>query len=407
MGQTVRLRSGEYEILDAGEVLRFTAAGQLGPTLDPLTAISLLQGAAREPAAMRSLRIALAGRLGTRGGWRRSDRQVLAEFTRLLRSAQFTLRRKFPEGNAGRFIVVLVRTRVNNKSNPTIISLSEWQVVKTVPGTWLTAVAKYGLKWPRRELHRVYSDEWVQKCEPVDPNRDTEPKYTFWEVFAPGGMWEKGVAQPSREPKPGELRDRHVEIGSYWCFKIREVAEFKLPEMDTELLKRRKKLFDLLFEQALAKDDKKELLGRLSKLEQTAKAIGKSLKNETAKREELKKLLEQVRQELKRKSAKKDVGQALEAWFQFALRSLDKSVGYKESMEGRVVKEIDYLKFRCAEYDTLHESDQQVKRVQKGTSEEPQWKKTPVHPPTGPSRRAPPPPSLPGPARSVSSVPSV
>lgn len=411
MGQILRLRSGEYEILDRGEVHRLTSAGQLGRPLDPVAATGLLQNAARDPSTMRSLRLVLARHLGPHGMQRRSDRQVVTEFTRLLQSGQFTLRPAtvYPEGNAGLFIVELERTRVNNPFNPTVIAISQWQVVKTVPGTWLTAVAKYGLKppWPSRELHRVYSDEWVQKCKPADPTRDTEPKYTFWDVYQPGGRWEKGISETPRDARPGEVRDADIEIGSYWCFKIKEVAKFMLPEMDTELLKRRKKLFDALFEQAMGAREKKRLLERLNELEKTAKAVGQSIGNEEKKREELKKLLEDLRQEVKKNAAKKEIAGMIEDWYRFAMRSLDKSLGGKESMEERVLKEIDYLKFRGAQYDAHHESDQKVKKIQKGTAEEHQWKKTPLPPPKAPFHRTLPPPSLPSPAGTAGARPSV
>jgi hypothetical protein len=152
--------------------------------------------------------------------------------------------------------------------------------------------------------------------------------------------------------------------------------------------------------------EKKRLLDRLNQAEKTAKAVGQAIGNDEQKREKYKKLLDDVRQEMKKNAAREDLA-ALEAWYELAWRSLDESLGYKENMEGRVLKEIDFLKFRCAEYDTYHESDQKVKEIQKGTPEEHQWKKTPLPPPKAPFHRPLPPPSLPSPAGTGGPGPTV
>jgi hypothetical protein len=416
VAQILRLRGREYEILSRGEVLQLTAAGRPGQPMDPVAATGLLHHAATDPSAMLRLRSILAGQLGLHGMKRRSDRQVVTEFTRMLQSGRFVIRPAivYPEGNPGRFIVKLLRTRVNDRNNPTVITLSLWQVMKTVPGTWLTAVAKYGdlqPPWPPSEWHRVYSEEWVQKCEPKDPAHDTEPDYHFWQTYSPGGRWEKGIYKPPRDAQPGELRDTGLEIDEYWCFKLEEVAQFRLPNMDTEQLKRIEKLLNALFEQAMAADEKKRLLERLNKAEKTVKAVGQAIKNEDQKREELKKLLEDLKKEVQKNASKKEVAEIIESWFRFGLRSLDESVKYKESMEERVLKEIEFLKFRCAEYDVYHEGEQKVEKIQKGTPEEDQWKKTPFRSPPPPAHRSMPPPSFPSPApsppRTGGSVPTV
>lgn len=383
MAQILRLRGREYEILSRSEMLQLTAAGRPGNPMDPVAATGLLHHAATDPSAMRSLRSILAGQLGLHGMKRRSDRQVVTEFTRMLQSRRFIIRPAmvYPEGNAGRFIVKLSRTRMDDPNNPTVISRSLWQVVKTVPGTWLTAVAKYGdlqPPWPPKEWHRVYSEEWVQKCDPKDPAHDTEPKYHLWQTYSPGGRWEKGIYKPPRDAKPGELRDTGVEADEYWCFKAEEVAQFKLPEMDTELLKKKERLLNALFEQAMAADEKKRLLDRLNHAEKTAKAATQVIKNEEQRREEYKKLLEDLKQEVQKNAAMKETYEAAEAWYQQVLSALDESLKYQRNIEERVLKEIAFLKFRCAEYDVYHEGEQKVEKIQKGTPEEHQWKKTPV-----------------------------
>jgi hypothetical protein len=382
MSRTLRLRSGEYEILGRAKLGTPAMGVGSGLALDPVAATRLLRASAGDPAAMQTLRLALAEQMGTHGWQRRDDSAVMVEFTRLLASGRIVLRPlTVPSphaGNAGRFIVRLLRTRKDEQADPTVISVSLWQVVKAVPGTWLTAVAKYGLKppWPDKDLHRVYSDEWVQKCDPVDVKHDTEPKYTFWKVFSPGGRWEDGVDAP---PKEAKLRDKEIDVDSYWCFKIRETAEFTKPGMDSsELLTKRKKMFDMLFREALTLGQKKTLLDKLAKLEKAAKGFANAKLNEERKRGELRKLLEDLKQAVKVDASKTEAAAEIEGWFKSALRSLDKSVQIKESMERRVLKEIKYVKFRCAEYDSVHEGDQRVESVQKGTAEEHQWKNTPV-----------------------------
>jgi hypothetical protein len=136
-------------------------------------------------------------------------------------------------GNPGKFIVQLKRRRTPLNSDPTypaIVTESLWQVVKAVKGTWLTAVAKYGdgLNWKDEDLHRVYYDEWVQKCDPEGRDSsgaidDTKEPYSFWETFCPGGMWEDGILKP---PRKAGYRDGEIEAGDYWCFKISEIAKF-------------------------------------------------------------------------------------------------------------------------------------------------------------------------------------
>jgi hypothetical protein len=44
-------------------------------------------------------------------------------------------------------------------------------------------------------------------------------------------------------------------------------------------------------------------------------------------------------------------------------------------MGDRIKKELEYLKFRCAEYDMIREGEQEVEEIQKGTDKEDQWKK--------------------------------
>ena len=274
------------------------------------------------------------------------------------------------QGNSGKLIVILERTRADSMIDPTIITKSLWQIVKAVTGTWLTAVAKYGLKWPDKYLHRVYSNEYVQACEPKGD--DTKPNYNFFN-FEEGGKWEDGVFNP---PKKIGLRDLQVDTDTYWGFKIKEVVVYQKPELgDNELLKRRKKMIDVLFEEAMALDDKKQLLDKLNKLEQTAKQIGKSKLNEEKKLKEFEKVLEQLKEKVDKNAVDKDAAISIEGWFQFVLKSLEQSKNIKEGMEERVVKEIQYLKFRCAEYDLYHEKDQRVEKIQKGTPEEDQWKK--------------------------------
>jgi hypothetical protein len=275
-------------------------------------------------------------------------------------------------GNPGLPVVQIKRRRADKKIDPTIISESLWQVVKARPGTWLTAVAKYGLKWPDEHLHRVYFDEWVQKCEPGAD--DTKADYTFWKTFEPGGRWEDGISKP---PKDAKFRDKAVEVDSYWCFKTKEVVEYQEPDMDEydEVIKRRKKMFDMLFEEAMTLKQKKMLLDKLNELENTAKNWGEKILNEEKKLEEYQKSLEDLRNELKNNAAdaKGEVAEAIERWY---IQNLEKSLKIKEDMEGRIIKEIDYLKFRCAEYDMIHEQDQEIVKIQKGTPEEDQWKKT-------------------------------
>ena len=274
------------------------------------------------------------------------------------------------QGNSGKFIVQLSRTRADNETDPTIITESLWQIVKAVQGTWLTAVAKYGLKWPDKYLHRVYFNEYVQACEPGSD--DTKAEYNFFD-FEEGGKWEDGINKP---PKEARARDKQVEPDSYWGFKIMEIVVYQKPGMDDdELLKKRKKMMDFLFEKALALNDKKELLDKLQKLEQNAKAIENSKMSEEQKLEEFNKLLDELKENVGKHSVDKEVADAIEGWFRYAQRSLKKSVKIKGRMGKRVDKEIKYLKFRSAEYDLIHEKDQEVKKIQKGTPEEDQWKK--------------------------------
>jgi len=274
------------------------------------------------------------------------------------------------QGNSGKFIVRLMRTRADNKIDPTVITKTSWQIVKAVPGTWLTVVAKYGLNWPDKYLHRVYFNEYVQACEPGSD--DTKAEYNFFD-FEEGGKWEDGINNP---PKEAKARDRQVEIDSYWGFKLEEIVIFQKPELgEDELLQRRKKMIDLMFEEALALDDKKQLLNELNQLEQAMKKIANSILNEEQKMAEFYKLLEQLKEKVNKHAVGPDVADAIEGWFRFAEKSLRQSIDTKGSMEGRIDKEIKYLKFRCAEYDLIHDKDQEVERIQKGTPEENQWEK--------------------------------
>ena len=131
----------------------------------------------------------------------------------------------------------------------------------------------------------------------------------------------------------------------------------------------------ILFEKALALNDKKELLDKLQKLEQNAKAIMNSKMSEEQKLAELDKLLTELKGNVSKHAIGKDEADAIESWYQLIQNALKESVIIKDRMGKRVDKEIKYLKFRSAEYDLMHDKDQQVKKVQKGTPEEDQWKK--------------------------------
>jgi hypothetical protein len=307
------------------------------------------------------------------------------------------------QGNSGKFIVQLIRSRTDNKKEPTIITESLWQIVKAVPGTWLTAVAKYGLKWPDKHLHRVYFNEYVQACEPGSD--DTKAEYNFFD-FEEGGKWEDGI---SKSPKEAKARDKQVEVDSYWGFKIKEIVVYQKPGMDDdEILKKRKKMLDVLFEKALALNDKKELLDKLKKLEQNLKAIMNSKMSEEQKLAEFDKLLAELKENVSKHAVDKDVADAIESWYRSAQKLLDESVKIKDRMGKRVAKEIKYLKFRSAEYDLMHDKDQQVKKVQKGTPEEDQWKKMlpllPLKKPAEKKKLFTPRPSISAPSKAIPTV---
>jgi hypothetical protein len=298
----------------------------------------------------------------------------------------------YVQGNPGKFIVVLERTRVDNQYDPSVITKSDWQIVKAVPGTWLTVVAEVGLKWPIQHLHRVYRNEDVQACEPGKDDAgqvdDTLPRYNFFD-FEEGGKWEDGVTV-SDPPKPAKARDLQVEIDSYWGFKLKEVVVYQKPDLSgDEVLQRRKKMFDFLFEEALALDAKKAMLDELDRLERAAKAIGNSIASEEQKQQELKKLLEELKEKISKKVVDGETAEAIDGWYRFIEHALEETLRYKGHQEERIVKEIQYLKFRNAEYDYIHEGEQSVKKVQKGTPEEDQWKNMPpvIGPPRAPKGR--------------------
>ncbi len=276
------------------------------------------------------------------------------------------------QGNSGKFIVILIRRRTDSKIEPTIITEGLWQIVKAVPGTWLTAVAKYGegLNWPDKHLHRVYFNEYVQACKP-GPD-DTKADYKFFD-FDEGGAWEDGIDKPPKEPG---ARDLQVEVDSYWGFKIIEVVIYQKPDIgEDELLKRRKKLIDFSFEKALASAQKKELLEDLEKLEKAVEKLDKSKLNEEQKLKEFQKFLEELNEKIKNKAVDEDVAGIIQGWFRYAEKALNESIEIKGRMGDRIKKELEYLKFRCAEYDMIREGEQEVKEVQKGTDKEDQWKK--------------------------------
>jgi hypothetical protein len=278
-------------------------------------------------------------------------------------------------GNPGKFIVQLMRRRTppnSDQTNPTIITESSWQVVKAVPGTWLTAVAKYGLNWKDEDLHRVYYDEWVQKCEPGSD--DTKAEYTFWETFEPGGKYEDGIFEP---PKEAGYRDKEIDVDSYWCFKLSEIAEFTMPDMeDNEILKKRKRIFDNLFQEAFTLEKKKMLLDKLNEFEETAKEINRIQLKEAEWYEKNAKLLQDLKEEIQ-KNAFDERRVFVDSLLEPFVKGLKEKMAFDENKERIVIKEIEYFKFRCAQYDMIHEKDQEVTKIQKGTDEEDQWKKHP------------------------------
>jgi len=274
------------------------------------------------------------------------------------------------QGNSGKFIVRLIRIRADSKKEPTVITKSLWQIVKAVPGTWLTTVAKYGLNWPDKDLHRVYFNEYVQACEPGSD--DTKADYHFFD-FEEGGKWEDGI---NNSPKTAKARDHQVEIDSYWGFKLAEIVVYQKPELDDdEILQRRKKLMDSLLLKALAMDDKNQLLNELNKLEQDVENIDNLIRHEEQKLAEHCKILEQLKETVKKYSRDPDVALAGERLYQLQEETIKGNINSKGRLGSLVKQEIKYLKFRCAEYDLIHDSDQQVEKIQKGTSEENQWEK--------------------------------
>jgi hypothetical protein len=230
--------------------------------------------------------------------------------------------------------------------------------------------------WKDEELDKVYTQDWVQPCEPTgdesDPDRDIKGKYHFfhWEE---GGRWEAGIDEPPRKWGP---RDRQIVVGSYWAFKIRDIVEFKMPSMhDNELLQKRQKIIDDLFEMALALQDKKELGQRLTKRELDAKAFEKVHRAESERLAELRRILEELRKDIASGAKNAEAAEAIEGLFRRYEKVLEEKVEIESRRGVRLSKEIEYLKFRCAEYDMATELDQRIEKVQKKTAESEQWRK--------------------------------
>ncbi len=151
-----------------------------------------------------------------------------------------------------------------------------------------------------------------------------------------------------------------------------------------------------------------ELLDKIQKLEQNAKAIMNSKMSEEQKLAEFDKLLAELKENVSKHAVGKDEADAIESWYRLAQMALKESVSIKDRMRKRVDKEIKYLKFRSAEYDLMHDKDQQVKKVQKGTPEEDQWKKRlpllPLKKPAEKKKLFTPHPSISAPSKAIPSV---
>jgi hypothetical protein len=136
-------------------------------------------------------------------------------------------------------------------------------------------------------------------------------------------------------------------------------------------------MFDRFFYLALKQKDKSLLLDELNQKEKAAKAYAKAkLKDEEA-YEKYAKLLQDLKERVIRATEDQELADAEEFLYEFQLEALDEQKSRIERMENLVVREIEYLKFRCAQYDNKHEKDQEVVKIQKGTPEEDQWKKHP------------------------------
>lgn len=88
MRRTLRLRSGEYEILSRS----ICSWGESGYTLDPAAAAHLLRASANDPDTMRCLRQVLVEQLGEHGLQRRSDTEVIDHLVRMLATRRLGLR---------------------------------------------------------------------------------------------------------------------------------------------------------------------------------------------------------------------------------------------------------------------------------------------------------------------------
>lgn len=92
MRRTLRLRDGEYEILDEGVAVAPGLGPESGRVLGPMVSANLLRKSARDPLVARSIRLALTDYLGAQGLHLRSNRDVLDEFARLLATGRVALR---------------------------------------------------------------------------------------------------------------------------------------------------------------------------------------------------------------------------------------------------------------------------------------------------------------------------
>ena len=202
MRRTLRLRDGEYEILDRGIAVAPDLRAESDRALGPIVAASLLRRSARDPVLARSLRLTLSDYMGEQGRHHRSDRDVLDEFARLLTTGRVALRP--------------VRMRIVPAAWPAAESEAEPEPEESAPPppteelTWIEIVLV-------GEDHMPMVGE---KCEIVGPDGARVGTYTtnshgsVWLDQIEPGTYSRTSAAVGPARSPRSTRIRGLDIGA-------------------------------------------------------------------------------------------------------------------------------------------------------------------------------------------------